>query len=260
MDSIVIIAVRSGTGVLYVSLWIILLSQLSGLALDYCTSQYGFYFYHSSQVWHWSIVRLSMDYIVIIAVRSGTGVLYVSVWILLLTQLSGLALDYCTSQYGLYCYHSCQVWHWSIVRLSIYFIVIIAVRSGTGLLYVSVWILLLSQLSGLALEYCMSQYGLYCDHSCQVWHWSIVRLSMDYIAIIAVRSGTGVLYVSVWILLLSQLSGLALEYCMSQYGFYFYHNCQVWHWSIVRLSMDSIVIIAVRSGSGVLYVSVWILL
>ena len=57
---------------------------------------------------------------------------------------------------------------------------------------------------------------------------------------------------------------------MSQYGFYFYHSCQVWHWSIVRLSMDSIfschldsigiIAIAVRSGTGVLYVSVWILL
>jgi hypothetical protein len=34
-------------------------------------------------------------------------------------------------------------------------------------------------------------------------NWSIVCLSMDYIVIIAVRSGTGVLYVSVWILLLS---------------------------------------------------------
>ena len=260
MDSIVIIAVRSGTGVLYVSLWIILLSQLSGLALDYCTSQYGLYCYHSCQVWHWSIVRLSMDSIFIIALRSGTGVLYVSVWIILLSQLSGLALEYCTSQYGLYCYHSCQVWHWSIVRLSIYFIVIIAVRSGTGVLYVSVWILFLSQLSGLALEYCMSQYGLYCYHSCQVWYWSIVCLSMDSIVIIAVRSGTGVLYVSVWIILLSQLSGLALEYCTSQYGLYCYHSCQVWHWNIVCLSMDSIVIIAVRSGTGVLYVSVWIIL
>ena len=49
----------------------------------------------------------------------------------------------------------------------------------------------------------MSQYGFDCYHSCQVWHWSIVRLSMDSIFIIAVRSGTGVLYVSVWILLLS---------------------------------------------------------
>ena len=83
----------------------------------------------------------------------------------------------------------------------------------------------------------MSQYGFYCYHNCQVWHWSIVRLSMDSI-VIAVRSGTGVLYVSVWIL---------------------FYSCQVWHWSIVCLSMDSIVIIAVRSGTGVLYVSVWIL-
>ena len=91
-------------------------------------SQYGFYFYHSCQVWHWSIVCLSMDSIVI-AVRSGTGVLYVSVWILL---------------FIVFCYHSCQVWHWSIVRLSMDYIVIIAVRSGTGVLYVSVWILLLS--------------------------------------------------------------------------------------------------------------------
>ena len=66
----------------------------------------------------------------------------------------------------------------------------------------------------------MSQYGLYCYHRSQVWHWSIVRLSMDSIVI----------------------------------------SCQVWHWSIVCLSMDSIVIIAVRSGTGVLYVSVWILL
>ena len=49
----------------------------------------------------------------------------------------------------------------------------------------------------------MSQYGFYCYHSCQVWHWSIVRLSMDSIVIIVVRSGTGVLYVSVWIILLS---------------------------------------------------------
>ena len=49
----------------------------------------------------------------------------------------------------------------------------------------------------------MSQYGFYC-YSCQVWHWSIVCLSMDSIVIIAVRSGsTGVLYVSVWILFLS---------------------------------------------------------
>ena len=83
----------------------------------------------------------------------------------------------------------------------------------------------------------MFQYGFYCDHSCQVCHLSIGCLSMDYIVIIAVRSGTGVLYV-----------------------FYCYHSCQVWHWTIVRLSMDSIVIIAVRSGTGVLYVSVWILL
>jgi hypothetical protein len=60
---------------------------------------------------------------------------------------------------------------------------------------------------------------------------------MDYIVFIAVRSGTGVLYVSVWIILLSKLSGLALEYCM-----------------------DSIVIIAVRSDTGILYVSVWIIL
>ena len=107
------------------------------------------------------------------------------------------------SQYGFYCYHSSQVWHWSIVCLSMYSIVIIAVWSATGVLFVSVWILLLSQLSGLALEYCTSQYGFYCYHSSQVWHWSIVRLSMDSIVIIAVRSGTGVLYVSVWILLLS---------------------------------------------------------
>ena len=199
-----------------------------------------------------------MDSIVIIAVRSGTGVLYVSVWILLLSQLSVLALEYCTSQYEFYCYHSCQVWHWSIVRLSMDSIVIIAVRFGTGVLYLSVWILLFSQLSGLALEYCTFQYGFYCYHSCQVWNWSIVRLSMDSILIIAVRSGTGLLYVSVWILLVSQLSGLTLDYCTSQYGFYSYHSCQVWYWSIVRLSMDSIVIIALRSGTGVLYVSVWI--
>jgi hypothetical protein len=85
MDSIVIIAVRSGTGVLYVSLWIILLSWMLGLALEYCTSQYGFYCDLSYQVVHWSIVRLSIDSIVIIAVRSGTGVLYVSVWIILLS-------------------------------------------------------------------------------------------------------------------------------------------------------------------------------
>jgi hypothetical protein len=58
----------------------------------------------------------------------------------------------------------------------------------------------------------MSQYGFYCYHSCHVWHWSIVCLSTDYIVIIAVRSDTGVLYVSVWILLLSYLSGLALEF------------------------------------------------
>jgi hypothetical protein len=38
----------------------------------------------------------------------------------------------------------------------------------------------------------MSQYGFYCYHSCQVWHWSIVCLSMDFIVIIAVRSATGV--------------------------------------------------------------------
>ena len=49
----------------------------------------------------------------------------------------------------------------------------------------------------------MSQYEFYCYHSCQVWHWSIVRLRMDYIVIIAVRSRTAVLYVSVWIILLS---------------------------------------------------------
>ena len=49
----------------------------------------------------------------------------------------------------------------------------------------------------------MSQYGFYCYHSCQVWHWSIVCLSMDSIVIIAVTSGTGVLYVSVRIILLS---------------------------------------------------------
>ena len=85
-----------------------------------------------------------MDSIVFIAVRSGTGVLYVSVRIILLSLLSGLALDYCTSQYGLYCDHSCQVWHWSIVCLSVDSIVIIAVRSDTGVLYVSVWILLLA--------------------------------------------------------------------------------------------------------------------
>jgi hypothetical protein len=82
-------------------------------------------------------------------------------------------------------------------------IVIIAARSGTAVLYVSVYILLLSLLSGLALEYCTSQYGFYCDLSCQVVHWSIVRLSIDSIVIIDVRSGTGVLYVSVWITLLS---------------------------------------------------------
>ena len=190
-------------------------------------SQYGFYCYHSCQIWHWTIVRLSMDYIVIIAVRSGTGVLYVSVWIILLSQLSGLTLEYCTSRYGFYCYHSCQVWHWTIVRLSVDSIFIIAVRSDTGVLYVSVCILLLSQLSGLALDYCTSQYGFYCDHSCQLQYWSIVCLSEDSIVIIAVRSATGVLYVSVWILLLSQLSGPALDYCMSQCGFYFYHSCQV---------------------------------
>ena len=70
-------------------------------------------------------------------------------------------------------------------------IVIIAVRSG-------IWILLsYGVLSHGVL------YGLYCYHSCQVWHWSIVCLSMDYIVIIAVRSSTGVLYVSVWIILLS---------------------------------------------------------
>ena len=49
----------------------------------------------------------------------------------------------------------------------------------------------------------MPQYVFYCYRSCQVWHWSIVRLSMDYIVIIAVRSGTGVSYVSIWIQLLS---------------------------------------------------------
>ena len=223
-------------------------------------SQYGLCCYHSCQVQHWSIVCLSMDSIVIIAARSNTGALYVSVCIILLSQLSGLAQEYCMSPYGFYCYHSCQVWHWSIECLSMDSIVIIAVRSSTVVLYVSVWILLLSQLSGLTLEYCTSQCVLYCYHSCQVQHWSIVRLSMDSIAIIAVRSGTGVLYVSVWIILLSQLSGLALEYCTSQYGFYCYHSCHVQHWSIVRRSMDSIVIIAVRSGTEVLYVSVWIIL
>ena len=49
----------------------------------------------------------------------------------------------------------------------------------------------------------MSRHRLYCNHSCQVWHWSIVRLSMDYIVILAVRSDTGALYVSVLIILLS---------------------------------------------------------
>ena len=39
----------------------------------------------------------------------------------------------------------------------------------------------------------MSQCGFYCYHSCQVWHWSNVRPSMDFIVIIAVMSGTGVL-------------------------------------------------------------------
>ena len=242
-------------------------------------SQYGLYCYYSCQVWHWSIVRLSIYFIVIlavrsgtgeivclsidsvfiIAVRSGTGVLYVSVWIILLSQLSGLALEYCTSQYGFFSYHSCQVWHWSNVRLSMDYICIISVRSGTGVFYVSVWIIFLSQLSGLALEYCTSQCGFYCYHSCQVWHWSIVRLSMDYIVIIAVRFDPGVLYLSVWIILLSQLSGLALEYCTFQYGFYCYHSCQVQHWSIVRLCMDSFLIIAVRSDTGIMYISVWIL-
>ena len=43
---------------------------------------------------------------------------------------------------------------------------------------------------------------------------------------------------------------------MSQYVFYCYHSCQIWHWSIVCLGVDSIVIIAVRSDTGVLYVSV----
>jgi hypothetical protein len=81
--------------------------------------------------------------------------------------------------------------------------VIIAVRSDNGVLYISVWILLLSKLSGLALVYCTSQYGFCCDHSCQVWHWSIVCLSVDSIVIIAARSDTGVLYVSIWILLLA---------------------------------------------------------
>ena len=334
MDYILIIAVRSGTGVLYVSVCIILLSELSGLTQEYCTSQYGFHCYHncqvwhwsivvsaqilllsqlsglaleycmsqyglycyySCQVWHWSIVRLSIDFIVIlavrsgtgeivclsidsvfiIAVRSGTGVLYVSVWIILLSQLSGLALEYCTSQYGFFSYHSCQVWHWSNVRLSMDYICIISVRF-TGVFYVSVWIiflsqlsglaleywsqyiLLLSQLSGLALEYCTS-HGFYCYHSCQVWHWSIVRLSIDYIVIIAVRFDPGVLYLSIWIILLSQLSGLALEYCTFQYGFYCYHSCQVQHWSIVRLCMDSFLIIAVRSDTGIMYISVWII-
>ena len=98
----------------------------------------------------------------------------------------------------------------------------------------------------------MSQYGFYCYHSCQIWHWSIVCLSMDSILIIAVSLElrlrycyhTGVLYVSVWILFL-------LLYCIAS---------RSGHWSIVCLSMDSIVIIAVRSGTGVLYVSVWILL
>ena len=49
----------------------------------------------------------------------------------------------------------------------------------------------------------MSQYGFYCYHSCQVWHWSIVCLRMDSIVIIAIISDTGVLYVSAWIILLS---------------------------------------------------------
>ena len=100
-----------------------------------------------------------MDSILIIAVRSGTGVLYLSMdYIVIIAVRSGTGL----SKY-FYCYHS--------------------VRSDTG--------------------YCMSQYGLYCYHSCQVWHWSIVCLSTDSIVIIAVRAGTGVLYVSVWIILLS---------------------------------------------------------
>ena len=161
-------------------------------------SQYGFNCYHSCQVQHCSIVCLSMDSIVIIAVRSNTGVLYVCV----------------------------------------YYIAVIAVRSSTGVLYVSVWIILLSQLSGLALEYCTSQYIFYCYYCCQVWHWIIVRLSMDSIVIIAVRSGTGVLCLSMDSIVIAVRSGmdctiviiavsLALEYCTSQYGFYCYHSCQI---------------------------------
>jgi hypothetical protein len=124
---------------------------------------------------------------------------------------------------------------------------------------------------GLALEYCMSQYGLYCYHSCQIWYWSSVCLSMDSIVIIAVRSGTAVLYVSVYnnrihtetnntpvpnltaMLTMESMLRHTLLQCQTC-------SCQVWHWSIVCLSMDSIVIIAVRSGTGVLYVSVWIVL
>jgi hypothetical protein len=129
-------------------------------------SQYGFYCYHSHQVWHWSIVCVSVDSIVIIAVRSGTGVLFVSVPDLTAMITIESILRHTILQ--------CQ----SIVRLSMDSIVIIAVRSGTGVLYVSVWILFLSYLTGLALEYCTCQYGLYCYHSCQVWHWSIVLLRL----------------------------------------------------------------------------------
>jgi hypothetical protein len=113
------------------------------------------------------------------------------------------------SQYGLYCYHSCQVWYWSIVRLSMDSIVIIAVRSGTGVLYVSVWILV---------QYSSTRHDIYDnnrihtetyntpvpDLTAMITIESILRrLCMDFIVIIAVRSGTGLLYVSVRIILLS---------------------------------------------------------
>jgi hypothetical protein len=102
MDSIVI-AVRSNTGVLYASVWIILLSDSYDnniiITERYNTPVLDLTMHDNNRmhtetyntpvpdltamIWHWSIVCLSMDSIAITALRSGTGVLYVSVWLLL---------------------------------------------------------------------------------------------------------------------------------------------------------------------------------
>jgi hypothetical protein len=93
MDSIAIIAVRSSTGVLYVSVWIILLHiQYSSARPDSNDNNIIHTETYNTPVPHLtamttieSILRHTiLDYIVIVAVRSGTGVVYVSVWIPLL--------------------------------------------------------------------------------------------------------------------------------------------------------------------------------